>query len=166
MKYFVSIADRTVAVEVSGDQVIVDGRALRAELRQVPGTPVRNLLVEGSAWIVPMQWAGGGHWQVQRRGDRFDVEVVDERTHHVRSLVGGGKGAERPTELKAPMPGLVAKVLVREGDEVSAGQGLIVLEAMKMENELKAPAGGVVAAIRVAAGQPVEKGAVLVTFAG
>ncbi|MGE0556262.1 MAG: biotin/lipoyl-containing protein [Gemmatimonadales bacterium] len=165
MKYFVSIAGKSVAVEVNGDRVSVDGREVRAELRQVPGIPVRNLLVEGSSWIVPMQLGPDGKWLLQRRGDRFEVEIVDERTHHVRSLVGGGKGHARPAELKAPMPGLVAKILVEEGQEVAAGQGLVVLEAMKMENELKAPAAGVVASVRVKPGQPVEKGVVLVAFA-
>jgi len=164
MKYFVNIAGKSVAVEVNGDRVAIDGREVRAELRQVPGTPVRNLLVEGSSWIVPMQWGADGKWLIQRRGDHFEVDVVDERTHHVRSLVGGGQGHARAAELKAPMPGLVAKVLVQEGQEVVAGQGLVVLEAMKMENELKAPAAGVVASVRVKPGQPVEKGAVLIAF--
>jgi pyruvate carboxylase subunit B len=60
------------------------------------------------------------------------------------------------------MPGLVVRVLVEAGQEVSVGTGIVVLEAMKMENELKAPAAGVVGAVRVAAGEPVEKGQVLV----
>jgi pyruvate carboxylase subunit B len=60
------------------------------------------------------------------------------------------------------MPGLVAKVLVAPGAVLAAGAGVLVLEAMKMENELRAPAPGVVAAVRVAAGQTVEKGQVLV----
>ena len=60
------------------------------------------------------------------------------------------------------MPGLVAKVLVEPGAALAAGAGVLVQEAMKMENELRAPAAGVVAAVRVAAGQTVEKGQVLV----
>jgi pyruvate carboxylase subunit B len=60
------------------------------------------------------------------------------------------------------MPGLVVRVLVEAGQEVAAGAGIVVLEAMKMENELKAPAASVVGTVRVAAGEPVEKGQVLV----
>ena len=60
------------------------------------------------------------------------------------------------------MPGLVVRVLVEAGQEVAAGTGVVVLEAMKMENELKATAAGVVGAIKVGAGEPVEKGQVLV----
>jgi pyruvate carboxylase subunit B len=64
--------------------------------------------------------------------------------------------------LLAPMPGLVVRVNVKAGDTVEAGQGLIVMEAMKMENELRAHGAGVVKAVRVAPGDAVEKGAVLV----
>ena len=138
MKYFVSIAGREVEVELAGDEVRVAGRSFRAELRTVAGTPVRNLLADGLSWIVPVESLGQGRWLLQRRGDRFEVEVVDERTRHVRSLVGAGKGPGGPAALKAPMPGLVVRVLVEPGQAVEAGQGLVVLEAMKMENELKA----------------------------
>jgi pyruvate carboxylase subunit B len=62
------------------------------------------------------------------------------------------------------MPGLVLRVLAEAGQEVGVGAGLVVLEAMKMENELKAPAAGMVGAIRVQPGQAVEKGQVLVEF--
>jgi biotin carboxyl carrier protein len=62
------------------------------------------------------------------------------------------------------MPGLVVRVLVEAGQEVEAGTGLVVLEAMKMENELKAPAGGTVSTVRSQAGEAVEKGQVLVEF--
>ena len=67
-------------------------------------------------------------------------------------------------EVRAPMPGLVLRVPVAEGDEVAAGQTLLVLEAMKMENAVKAPAAGTVQAVAVSEGQAVEKGALLVSF--
>jgi pyruvate carboxylase subunit B len=62
------------------------------------------------------------------------------------------------------MPGLVVRVSVEEGDRVEAGQSVVIVEAMKMENDLKAESGGVVAKVRVAAGEAVDKGAVLVEF--
>ncbi len=165
MKYFVSIAGRVVEVEVDGSTVRVEGRVLTAELRAIRGTPVRNLLTGRGSWIVPMESVGPGRWLVQRRGDRFEVEVVDERTHHIQRLVGAGTGHSGPAALKAPMPGLVVRVLVEPGQQVDTGQGLVVLEAMKMENELKASGPGVVATVPARAGQAVEKGQVLVTFA-
>ena len=73
--------------------------------------------------------------------------------------------ASGPAPLVAPMPGLVVRVSVAVGDQVSAGQGLVVVEAMKMENELRATVAGVVTAVRAIAGTAVEKGAILVELA-
>ncbi len=164
MKYAVTIAERTVEVEIDGVNVLVNGVPHHAELRSVAGTPVMNLLLDGQSWIIPMESTGRGTWAVQRRGDRFEVEVVDERTRYIRSLVGESRANAGPAAQKAPMPGLVVKVQVEVGQAVSTGQPVLVLEAMKMENELKAAGPGVVEQIHVKPGQAVEKGAVLVTF--
>jgi biotin carboxyl carrier protein len=76
---------------------------------------------------------------------------------------GGGTGPQR---VLAPMPGKIVRVLVTPGQTVEPRQGLVVVEAMKMENELKAPAAGVVAGVRVGPGEAVEKGQVLVELRG
>ncbi|MFN0181460.1 MAG: biotin/lipoyl-containing protein [Gemmatimonadales bacterium] len=164
MKYVVTIAGEAIDVEVDGERVTVAGVEHNAVLLNVAGTPVRNLLLDGASWLVPMEAAGRGKWLVQRRGERYEVEVVDERTRYIQSLVGEGKGPAGPTTLKAPMPGLVVKIHVVPGQEVVAGIGVVVLEAMKMENELKAPGPAVVDQVLVTPGQAVEKGAPLVTF--
>ena len=164
MKYFVTIAGQSVEVEVDGERALVNGTEHQAELRAVAGTPVRHLLLDGASWIVPLESVGRGKWLIQRHGERFEAEVVDERTRHIQRLVGSGRASGGPQALKAPMPGLVVRILVEAGQPVAAGQGLVVLEAMKMENELKAPAAGMVESIRVTPGQAVEKGAVLVVF--
>ncbi len=164
MKYLVTVAGRVVEVDVDGEHVLVNGKAHQAELRPVPGTPVRNLLIDGASWIMPVEPLARGKWLVQRRGDRFEIDVVDERTHHIQSLVGEGKAAAGPAALKAPMPGLVVRILAEAGQAVTADQGLVVLEAMKMENELRAAGPGVVEQIHATPGQAVEKGAVLISF--
>jgi pyruvate carboxylase subunit B len=105
-----------------------------------------------------------GSWLVQNAGERYEVEVVDERTAHIRSLVGAAAASTGPKALKAPMPGLVVRVVVEPGQQVSAGASLVVLEAMKMENDLKAAGAAVIDQVLVGAGQTVEKGTVLVTF--
>lgn len=165
MKYVVTIAGQQVEVEVVPEGVRVGGTVRRAELRRVPGTPLANLLLDDSSWIVTLSPGKPGEWALQRRGERFEVDVVDERTRHIRSLVGEGKAQGGPAVLKAPMPGLVVRVLVEPGQSVVAGQGLVVLEAMKMENELKAAGPGTVDQILATPGQAVEKGAQLITFA-
>ena len=166
MKYQVTIGGggRTVEVEVNGERVLVDGRVHQVDLRPVPGTPVRNLLIDGRPHALVMEPAGRGKWMLQDQGERFEVEVLDERTRHIRTLVGEGRGRTSPAAIRAPMPGLVVRVLVEPGQQVGAGSGLVVLEAMKMENELKAASPGIVDSVAVTPGHTVERGAVLVTL--
>jgi biotin carboxyl carrier protein len=151
---------------VDGEQVTVGGRTHLATLSRVPGTPVRQLLLDGRSEAMAVEPGAGGQWTITRRGERWEVEVLDERTRHIRSLTGGGDRARAAATLKAPMPGLVVRVQVEAGQSVTAGSGVIVLEAMKMENELRAAAPGVVRTVRVRPGEAVEKGQVLVEFDG
>jgi biotin carboxyl carrier protein len=164
VKYIVTVAGREIEVEVDGDLVTVGGSTRVASLRAVPGTPTRQLLIEGHPTALTMRSAGRGQWSLEVGGDRWDVEVMDERTRHIRSLTAGAERQRGPVILRAPMPGMVVRILVEPGQAVGAGAGLVVLEAMKMENELKAPAAGTVGAVRAQAGQAVEKGQVLVEF--
>ena len=164
MKYIVSVAGREIEVEVDGDLVSVGGSTRTASLRTIPGTPVRQLVIEGRPTVLTMRSAGRGQWSLGVGGDRWEAEVVDERTRHIRSLTAGAARQRGPAILRAPMPGLVVRILVEAGQEVAAGAGLVVLEAMKMENELKAPAAGTVGAVRAQPGEAVEKGQVLVEF--
>jgi biotin carboxyl carrier protein len=164
VKYIVGIAGREIEVEVDGELVTVEGSTRTASLRAVPGTPIRQLLIDGRPTTLTMRSPGRGQWSLEVGGDRWETEVVDERTRHIRSLTAGTERRRGPVTLRAPMPGLVLRVLADPGQEVSVGAGLVVLEAMKMENELKAPAAGIVGAVRVQPGQAVEKGQVLVEF--
>jgi len=100
----------------------------------------------------------GGLWRLVDRGAVREVVVEDERARHIRLLAGTGKAAEANLVVKAPMPGLVLRILVAVGDQVGAGMPLLALEAMKMENELKAADPGVVLAILTEPGKAVEKG--------
>ena len=164
MKYIVSVAGREVEIEVDGDQVRIGGRAHTATLSSAPGTPVRQLLLDGRAQSLAVEGAGGGRWAVTRAGERWELEVMDERTRHIRSLAGSSDRARGPAALKAPMPGLVVRVQVEPGQAVAAGAGIVVLEAMKMENELRASAPAVIKSVHARLGEAVEKGQVLVEF--
>jgi len=97
-------------------------------------------------------------------GERVAVEVIDERTRQIQALAGVRPVAGASGTVVAPMPGLVLRVYVVPGQQVAAGAGLVVVEAMKMENELRAHRAGVVAKVHVEVGQVVERGAPLVTF--
>jgi biotin carboxyl carrier protein len=102
----------------------------------------------------------GDETVIAGRGGVTRLTIVDPR----RAKLGasGGREITGHAEIKAMMPGRVVSVLVKQGDHIAAGQGLLVVEAMKMENEIKAPKGGVVAAVRVTAGVTVEKNDLLV----
>lgn len=164
MKYIVTVAGRELEVEVDGERLTVAGRSRTASLRPIPGTPLRELVVDGRSTTLAVQGDGRGLWAIGYQGERWELEAVDERTHHIRSLTGAGAHQRGPVALRAPMPGLVVRVAAEAGQRVAAGGGVVVLEAMKMENELKTAVEVVVKAVRVRAGEAVEKGQVLVEF--
>jgi biotin carboxyl carrier protein len=112
-----------------------------------------SILADGASHEVRVE-AG----QVTVGTRRFDYEIDDPRQWK-RS--GGTAGGEGRAAIAAPMPGKVVRILVTEGDEVEAGQGIIVVEAMKMQNEMKAPRAGRVGSIPVKENESVAAGAVL-----
>ncbi len=163
MKYIVDVAGRRVVVELDGTHVTIDGQRQAAVLETLGDTPVRVLRVGDTVHRVIARRDGArGSYQLDVDGWQFAVEALDERTRAIRDLAAASQAASGPAPLVAPMPGLVVRVLVAPGDEVVAGQGLVVVEAMKMENELRASAAARVTAVRAVVGAAVEKGAVLV----
>jgi pyruvate carboxylase subunit B len=161
MKYFVTLGERTVEVDLDGDVVTIDGRRIEARLERVPGTPEVRLVMDGVATTLAVDAHEGSALRLVDRGAVRDLTVEDERSRHIRLLAGPGKAVDGHSVLKAPMPGLVLRILVTVGDRVTAGMPLLALEAMKMENELRATSPGVIGAVRVASGDAVEKGQVL-----
>jgi acetyl/propionyl-CoA carboxylase alpha subunit len=97
------------------------------------------------------------------RGPR-SMRVEESRLAEVRRISGLAPRVHTASDLKAPMPGLITRILVAEGDTVAPGTPMLVMEAMKMENELRAPGAGKVKSIKVRSGEAVEVGTVLVTF--
>ena len=164
MKYHVAIRDRTYVIDVEGGAVTVDGERLETHWAAIPGTPLIHLLLGGDSWTVACQRLTPTRWALGAAGERFEVEVQDDRTKQIEAMTGLGREAVQSGVVKAPMPGLVVRVDVKVGELVEAGAGLVVVEAMKMENELRAPQRGVVEQVHVSAGQRVEKGATLVTL--
>lgn len=163
MKYLVDINGERITVELEGAHATVDGARLDVSLTHVAGTPVRLVRVgEQVHRVVARRGASRGLWQLDVDGTRVEAEALDERLRAIKDLTAASAVASGPAPLLAPMPGLVVRVAVSVGDTVSAGQGLVMIEAMKMENELRATAPGVVTAVRAKAGEAVNKGAVLV----
>jgi biotin carboxyl carrier protein len=161
MRYEATIGDRRYVVDVSGEEVSVDGRAVAARLEIRLSAPLQQLQVDGRIEPLALRWADG-RWRIHLHGRVWTVEVLDERARQLRELSGRGRTGSSGGVVKAPMPGLILRLEVEEGQQVARGRGLVVLEAMKMENEIRAPDDGVVARIHVRPGTAVEKGAPLV----
>jgi pyruvate carboxylase subunit B len=119
---------------------------------------LRQLLLGDRTLVFSVESPDRGVWHFGHHGDRWEIEVVDERTRHIRSLTGEGQKRSGGGILRAPMPGLVVRVLVEPGQRVTAGAGVVVLEAMKMENQLKAPAEAVVKSVMVSPGRRSRRG--------
>jgi acetyl/propionyl-CoA carboxylase alpha subunit len=98
-----------------------------------------------------------GIYHIHFDGDYFPVRVEDEQTRELRILVGQSTQVTGEQKIFAPIPGLITKIKVKEGDSLQEGDGLVILEAMKMENEIKSQSTGIVKQILVKEGMPVEK---------
>ena len=164
MKYHVALRNRTHVIDVEGGAVTVDGERFEAHWEAVPGTPLAHLLLGRDSWTVSCQSLGENRWALGAAGERFEVQVQDDRAKQIEALTGRDKKPVQGGIVRAPMPGLVVRVEVTKGETVEPGAGLVVVEAMKMENELRATQRGVVEEIHVSAGDRVEKGAPLVTL--
>ena len=143
---------------VNGRPVEVDAERLDQVVQVEPG--VYSVLVEGRSFEVRATASREG-LRLQLDGRRFMAEVSDPRDRGQRSAAAVGTGRQN---IAAPMPGKVVRVLVGEGDAVEIGQGLVVVEAMKMQNEMKALRSGRVAEVRVSDGDTVSAGDVLVVL--
>jgi pyruvate carboxylase subunit B len=165
MKYLVRIGGEDHEVELDGESVRdgAGGEAVAAQVMPIAGTPVQMVRIGDEMHrVVVRRGRRRGDYTLWLDGHRFDVDALDERTRAIRELTGASAEASGPAPLTAPMPGLIVRVNVQVGDEVAAGQGLVVMEAMKMENELRATAAGRVKTVIAAPGTAVEKGALLI----
>ena len=163
MKYIVDIAGERHSVDLDGASASIGGESAPASVTDVEGTPVRLVTIGGVQHRVVARREGPkGRYVLWMDGWRFEVEALDERQRAIRDLGAAAAKASGPAPVVAPMPGLIVRVHVQVGDTVTAGQPVVVMEAMKMENELRATAGGTVKGIAAVPGKAVEKGTVLV----
>jgi biotin carboxyl carrier protein len=151
-----------VEVESLGDgryAVTLNGARRELESLVLPHGAV-SILVEGRSYSVEFD-ERGDEVGVLLRGQLTRFDVADERKLRLRAATAAFT-AEGTQTVSAPMPGKIVKVFVKPGDAVTEGQGLVVVEAMKMENELKSPKAGTVKSVHVKEGVAVENGAPLV----
>ncbi len=152
--------DLTVERAPQGWRVRVDNRELLADMLAV-GPSLYSLLIDGRSYEVDVLEMEGG-FVVLVSGQPFRVEL--RQGQRVETRPGAAVRAGQGETVVAPMPGKIVRLLVRPGDTVQPGDGVVVIEAMKMENELKAAAGGRVREVRPTEGKAVNAGEVLVVM--
>ena len=167
MQYQVTVGERVLVVRLRRSR-----EATFAQVDSGPEVPVALDFVRGVVWSLRVDERrhellarrDAAHVEIALRGVGYRAEVLDETHARLAQVAAARGGGHVRRDLKAPMPGLVVKVLVSAGEEVVAGQPLVVLQAMKMENELSLPGGGTVSRVGVAAGETVEAGQVIVSL--
>lgn len=158
MRYEVRVAGRTLQVDVSSDgRSLVDGKAVPAETVETARGRQWNVRIDGVSHEVTVLTRDPLRLSVD--GVEIEASAIDERA--LAASRGTRQHASGRHEVRAPMPGLLKAVHVREGDVVEHDAPLVTLEAMKMENELRAPAAGRVVKLQARSGAKVEGGTVL-----
>lgn len=166
MIYEVSVAEKTYRVELlrvdAGWKCKLDGREVPLDVSSAQDG-VLSLLLEGKSYEIKQEIIGSGtagaETTVVIGHDRFSVAVRDPRSFRSRARAGAAEQGVQ--KIKASMPGKVVRLLAAVGTAVEAGQSMIVIEAMKMQNELKSPKSGVIRKISVSEGAAVEAGQTL-----
>jgi biotin carboxyl carrier protein len=161
LKFEVAIGSRTARIEVNGTRFRYqreDGDTIERDFSIAPLTPGSySILIEGRSYRA----IAASLNEIVVNGRAFAVEVFDPREMHTRKSAGAGEGRQN---IIAMMPGKVVRVLVAQGDAVEAGQGLIVVEAMKMQNEMKSPKAGRVVEVKTQADATVAAGEILMVI--
>ncbi len=157
----VFINDRRHAVISKDDGTLtLEGEPVRLEIAETDRLSY-SVVLNGRPFRI-LACRNGDSYLVLLGGSQHQVTVESERSRLIRHYSQSSATTHHRLEIHAPMPALVVRVEVQPGDQVTAGQGIIILEAMKMENEIKAHQAGTVKAVQVAKGEAVEKGQLLV----
>jgi biotin carboxyl carrier protein len=170
MKYEVQLSsaseEKTRVIELERDgagwRVALDGRTVAADAVEIaPDT--FSILLDGQSFEINVTPSPDGKLKLQIGSQEFIAEVIDPRAWSGRRH--GAVEAQGRQQIVAPMPGKIVRLLVKAGDHVEAGQGLLVVEAMKMQNEIRSPKNGTVERVLAKEGQPVNAGDVLCVVA-
>src|SRR5580704_404542 len=159
MTYDVVVDDKTHQVELTRHEKAwlckVDGQQIEVDA-ELTTRDVLSVLVGGKAYEIKRERSLQGELHMVIGSARYAVDVQDPRSLRTRRAVAGAEAG--PQKIKAAMPGKIVRILVSEGDDVEAGQGVIVMEAMKMQNEMKSPKAGRVQKVLTAEGSTVNAG--------
>ncbi|MCH7412656.1 biotin/lipoyl-binding protein [Belliella sp. R4-6] len=163
--YSVNIDNSVIKVEKSGDSIVVNEEILTWDLKKT-GDRFYNIIHEGKSFnlevvsILPEEKT----IKLKLNNKSATVKLQDKFDLLLEKLGMNTNKGNQAKEIKAPMPGLIFDIKIKEGDEVKKGDPVLILEAMKMENIIKSPGDGIVKAIKIKKGDSVEKNQVLIQF--
>jgi len=163
MKYQIETGGKKTAVERKGDSFRFNDEAVELDFHTV-SADTSVVRIDGELFTVRLMEVSEDKKKITAlvNGKKAELSIQSETDLLLEKMGVGGASQASAKKIKAPMPGLIVKVLVETGDEVEKGQVLLNFEAMKMENQLKSPGPGKVKSISVGKGDKVEKGQVLV----
>ncbi len=159
-RYELLVDGKPKCLELGQNACRYDGRDTSVDLVDLGGG-IYSVVCEGAQYAAHLAHVESGRFEVSVEGVKLTIEVRDRRRLSRRRQQAAASGAQ---EIRAPMPGKVLAVHAAAGDQVQRGQGLLVVEAMKMQNELYAPRSGRVTVVRVKAGDSVAAGATLLAI--
>lgn len=155
-RYYAYVDGTELEVVIHEDgRVEVDGEEVAVDMQHVMNNVIYSMLVNGNSYEIFANQEEDA-WRIFLGGHRYTVTVEDERSKRLKDFTGADAKPQGDIAIRAPMPGLVIKVLVGVGQTVEANEPLLLLEAMKMENEMRAPSAGIVKEVRVNTQQAVD----------
>jgi biotin carboxyl carrier protein len=139
-------------------RVCIDGETYEVDFFDAQDN-IFSLIIDHQSYEIDIDEVGCGNYSVLLKGDHFDVQIVDEKKKKLAEKLGAGASGRQ--EIKSPMAGNIWKLMKSQGDTVTEGEVILILEAMKMENEIRSPIDGVVTTMNSVEGSAVSAGALL-----
>jgi len=157
MIYITNVNGKDYSIEILDDNhVKVDDQVYDVDFMSIADQPVFSLIMGGKSYEAYV-YPGEDDYQVLLQGRSYSVNVEDEREKRLQAVGGSTVSQSAEYHLKSPMPGMVVSLPIEEGQPVTKGQVLVILESMKMQNELKSPRDGILSRVRVKPGDSVEQ---------
>lgn len=162
---WVTIEGTSLQVDQDKGVWMVNGKAVQPDIIRLDDFSWNMILGDRTfQFILQEKDPATGKWIIEVNGKRVNALVETALDRLLKDMGMDTQAVKKVKDLKAPMPGLIREVKVKEGDVLAPGDPVLILEAMKMENVLKAPAAAVVKSLKVQAGDKVEKNAILILF--
>lgn len=162
--YQVRVGEKLFEVNENEGVFEINGEKVEPKIIKTSDTRYEVVMPDRVITVNKLNESGSSEWLLEVNGQKMDVSLKDEYALLLEKMGLDKMMAAKAGDLKAPMPGLVLDLLVEPGSDVTKGDGLVILEAMKMENIIKSPADGTIKSISVDKGQAVEKNQVLISF--